>query len=302
MKKMLIICMFFIIVGATLAVAQHGAGASTATTTITIRDDAGRKVSLNMPVKRVVTLAPSNTQLVSALGMITTIVGASNTDDSQLPDNVKGIGFVNPSIEEIVSIRPDLVMGIYGEDMLCDRLERLNVPCVILSPRNMDGVMHDIELAGRIFSANAAAADIVNKIKQKLDWVNSRLSHCRTTPLVYFEIDASDPSRPFSVGKGSFIDSLITMSHAVNIAHGAGTLWPQLSQEYIISKNPDIIILSDKLDIKALRKRQGWSEIKAIETGRVYNIDENLVSRPGPDIINAFIRIAKDIHPEVFAK
>ncbi len=269
---------------------------------IVVRDDIGRKVSIQIPVKRVVTLAPSNTDIVSALGMTSTVVGASNTDDNPLPSYVKRIGFINPSVEEIVSLRPGLVMGIYGEDMICNRLEHLNIPCIMLSPDTIDGVMHDIRLAGRIFSANAAASVVGNKIKGKMDWMNAKLSHCKTTPRVYFEIDASDPSRPFSAGRGSFIDSMITMAHAVNIAHNTNTMWPQLSEEYILSQDPDVIILSDKFDINALRKRPGWSAIKAVQTGRVYHINENLVSRPGPDIINAFVQIAKDIHPEVFEK
>jgi iron complex transport system substrate-binding protein len=193
-------------------------------------------------------------------------------------------------------------MGIYGEDIICSRLEHLNIPCIILSPDKIDGVMHDIRLAGRIFSANAAASVLVNKIKEKMDWMNAKLSHCKTTPRVYFEIDASDPSRPFSAGRGSFIDNMITMAHGVNIAQTTNTMWPQLSEEYILAQDPDVIILSDKFDINALRRRPGWSEIKAIKTGRVYHINENLVSRPGPDIINAFVQIAKDIHPEAFEK
>ena len=281
-------------------VAQHFAGTSPAPATITVRDDTGKKVSIRLPVQRVVTLAPSNTNIVEALGMTSTIVGANNTDNSPLPKDVKRVGSVNPSIEEIVSLNPALVMGIYGEDMVCNRLERLNIPCIILSPGNLEGVMHDIRLTGRLFSADDRASAIVDTMQQTIDRVQARLAHCTTKPLVYFEIDGSDPSRPFSAGKGSFIDSLITMSHAVNIAHNTGTLWPQLSSEYILASNPDVIILSDKLDIHALKKRQGWPGIKAIKNKRVYTIDVNLVSRPGPDIVKAYVEIARDIHPEEF--
>ncbi len=296
MKKILIIIMGVIIVVAWHAMPLHAQG----TDNITIHDDAGRTVSIHIPVKRVVTLAPSNTDIVSALGMTSTVVGASNTDDNPLPSYVKRIGFINPSVEEIVSLKPGLVMGIYGEDMICGRLERLNIPCIIVSPDNIDGVMHDIRLVGKIFSASAAVSVIVNKMKQQMDLIDAKLSHCKTAPLVYFEIDASDPSRPFSAGRGSFIDSLITMAHAVNIAHNTTAMWPQLSEEYILAQDPDVIILSDKLDINALRKRPGWPGIKAVKNDRVYNISMDLVSRPGPDIISAFIQIAKDIHPEVF--
>ncbi len=294
MGKRLILCITFMLGGAVHPLYARDAA------TLSVRDDAGRTVIIQTPVKRVVTLAPSNTDIVSALGMTSAIVGASNTDDNPLPVSVKRIGFINPSVEEVVSLNPGLVMGIYGEDMICNRLEHLNIPCIMLSPDTIDGVMHDIRLAGRIFSANAAASVLVNKIKGKLDWMDSRLKYCRTTPRVYFEIDASDPSRPFSAGRGSFIDSMITLAHAVNIAHNTDTMWPQLPEEFILAQDPDIIILSDRFDINALRKRPGWSEIKAVKTGRVYHINENLVSRPGPDIINAFIQVAKDIHPEVF--
>ncbi|MGB9734725.1 MAG: ABC transporter substrate-binding protein [bacterium] len=267
---------------------------------ITIQDDAGRKVSIRLPVKRVVTLAPSNTDIIEALGMTSTIVGASNMDDNPLPDGVKRVGFVNPSVEEIVSLKPELVMGIYGEEMLCRRLERLNIPCIILSPNNLEGVMHDIKLTGRLLSANNMASIVVKNMRHTIDLVKTRLAHCKTTPLVYFEVDASDPSKPFSAGNGSFIDSMITMAHAINIAHTINTMWPQLSSEYIIAKNPDIIIMSHKLDISVLRQRPGWSEIKAIKYNRVYYIEANLISRPGPDIVKAFVEMAKDIHPEVF--
>ena len=269
---------------------------------VIIHDDSGRTVTVRVPVRRVVTLAPSNTDIIEALGLTTTVVGASNTDDNPLLASVKRIGFVNPSIEEIVAAGPGLVMGIYGEDMVCNRLERLNIPCIILSPGNLEGVMHDITLVGGLFSAAARAAVVVAGMQHTIHQVNARLAHCTTTPRVYFEIDASDPSRPFSAGRESFIDSLITMSHAINIAHTAGTVWPQLSSEYVLASNPDVIILSDKLDRDALKKRQGWSGIKAVKNKRVYTIDVNLVSRPGPDIVNAYREIARDIHPGVFER
>ncbi len=269
-------------------------------TAITVHDDTGRLVSIRLPARRIVTLAPSNTMIVTALGMTATIVGASSTDDDPLPAAVKRVGSVNPSIEDIVSLRPSLVMGIYGEEGLCDRLERLRISCMILSPHDIRGVMHDIELVGRVLSAGTAASAVVKGMEKRLHWVSSKLKHCRTRPLVYFEIDASDPSRPFSAGRGSFIDSLIVMSHAVNIAHDVRTMWPQLSSEYILARDPDVIILSDGLPVRALRKRPGWSRIKAVRNGRVYSIRNDLVSRPGPEIVDAFIRIAEDIHPEVF--
>lgn len=275
-------------------------GGESGSKNIIVRDDAGRDVSIQLPVKRVVTLAPSNTDIISALGMSSTIVGASNMDDNPLPATVKRVGFVNPSVEEIVSLNPQLVMGIYGEDAICNRLEQLNIPCIILSPNNIDGIIYDIRLVGRLLSANATASVVVNNMEQKIKWIESRLKHCKTMPLVYFEIDASDPTRPFSAGRGSFIDSMITMAHGVNIAHNINTMWPQLSSEYIIAKNPDVIIMSHKLDISVLKRRPGWSEIRAIKDHNVYYINANLVSRPGPNIVDAFLQIAKDIHPEVF--
>ncbi len=269
---------------------------------VVVRDDAGRRVTVPLPVRRVVTLAPSNTAIVAALGMTASIVGASTTDDNPLPGRVKRVGAVNPSIEEIVALSPGLVLGIYGEDALCDRLRRLGVPCVIMSDHSIDDVMRDIMLAGRLLSADTRASAVVDGMKQKLDRARAVLERCRTTPLVYIEIDASDPSRPFSAGRGSFMDSLITMAHAHNIAHDTRTPWPRLSQEYIIAENPDVIVVTDGLTIDGLKKRPGWSGIKAVETGRVYGMSADLVSRPGPGIVDAFVALAKDVHPEAFGK
>lgn len=302
MKSLLIICVWVIVAGANPAIVQYGAGVNPAPATITLTDDTDRTVTIPLPVQRVITLAPSDTQLVSALGMTAAIAGASSTDDNPLPSTVKRIGSINPSIEKIISLRPDLVLGIYGEDTVCSRLQRLDVPCMILSPSTPAGVMHDIQLAGRIFSADTAASLLIKNMKQKLAWIQAKLRSCRTTPLVYFEIDDSDPARPFSAGRGSFIDDLITMAHAANIAHTIKSPWPQLSGEYILARDPDVIILSDKLDPQALKKRPGWKAIKAVRTGRVYTINMDLVARPGPDIIDAFEEIAKDIHPREFGR
>ncbi len=278
----------------------HVVHGNPASSSVIIHDDSGRTVSVRVPVRRVVTLAPSNTDIIEALGLTTAVVGASNTDDNPLPASVNRIGFVNPSVEEIVAAGPGLVLGIYGQNMVCTQLGRFGIPCMILSPKNLDGVMHDITLVGGLFSAAGRAAIVVDGMKRIIGNINARLAHCTKEPRVYFEIDASDPSNPFSVGRGSFIDSLITMSHAVNIAHTVDDLWPQLSSEYIIAQDPDVIIMSHHVALSVLRQRPGWSAIKAIQTGRVYTIDANLVSRPGPDIVNAFAEIAKDIHPEVF--
>ncbi len=312
-RPVAVMIVVFVLVGATLAVAlyrtgvtyasslpaavQKRAGASPAPTEIEIRDDAGRNVTVRLPVKRVVTLAPSNTEIVEALGLTSTIVGVNSSDNNPLPAAVKRIGFINPSLEDIVAVSPDLVLGIYGQNTVCNRLGRFGIPCVILSPGNLDGVMHDIKLVAGLLSADSAAAAIVDGMKHTIKKVSARLADCTTAPRVYFEIDGSDPSRPFSVGRGSFIDSLITMSHAVNIAHTVNTLWPQLSAEYIIAQNPDVIIMSHYVRRARLQQRPGWSGIKALREGRVYTIDTNLISRPDPEIVRAFVQIAQDIHP-----
>jgi len=120
---------------------------------------------------------------------------------------------------------------------------------------------------------------------------------------VFFELDATDPSKPYTPGPGSFIDALIGLAGGSNIGASAQMQWAQLSTEEIIAQDPEIIILGDVnygVTIEMVKDRPGWSVITAVKNGAIYPIDDILISRPGPRIIDGLEALVRIIHPELF--
>ncbi|MDE3088527.1 MAG: ABC transporter substrate-binding protein, partial [Chloroflexota bacterium] len=150
---------------------------------------------------------------------------------------------------------------------------------------------------------------ITDAMKQKVDAVKAKVASAQTKPRVYWELDATDPAKPYTPGPGSFIDSIITLAGGVNVAANAKSPYPQLSAEEIVAANPDVIILSDScsffnnpgcVQVESVKTRPGWSVINALRNNKVFPIDDNLVSRPGPRIVDGLEAAAKLIHPELF--
>jgi len=122
-------------------------------------------------------------------------------------------------------------------------------------------------------------------------------------PRVFCEIDATDPSKPWTTGPGSFMDAMILLSGGTNVAADAESAWVQFSAEEIIAKDPDIIILADSkygVTPESVRERPGWEVITAVKEGAIYDIDDDLISRPGPRIVDGLEAVARIIHPELF--
>ena len=126
-----------------------------------------------------------------------------------------------------------------------------------------------------------------------------------TTPKVFYELDGTDPSKPWTAGPGTFVDLLIKKAGGVNVGNALTSDWAQISQEALIVANPDIIILGDAsygLTIDQVKARPGWDGIQAVKTGKVLLFDDNLVSRPGPRMVDGLESLVKIIHPELNAQ
>jgi iron complex transport system substrate-binding protein len=133
--------------------------------------------------------------------------------------------------------------------------------------------------------------------------VTSTVTAATPRPRVFIELDASDPTKIFTVGPGSFIDSMVTMAGGSNIAHDAKSEYPQLGLEALVAADPQIIILNDAAygaTAAAVAKRPGWTSLSAVKEQKVYPIDDALVSRPGPRLADGLVAMAKLIHPELF--
>ena len=273
---------------------------------VTVLDDAQRTVEITGVPERIISLAPSNTEVLFALGLGDKVVGV--TDLCDYPEEAQGIekvGFVEINLEKIVDLEPDLVLYIGGAAQLekTQTMEDLGLTVLVLAPSDIEGIFADIELVGRTTGTEDEAVDLVSELRARMDEVLSRVAQAKRQPLVFYELDATDPARPWTAGPGSFIDALITMAGGVNLGASAEMEWAQFSTEEVIAQDAEIIILGDAnygVTAESVEERPGWGVITAVKAGAIYPIDDTLVSRPGPRIVDGLEELARIIHPELF--
>ncbi|HAL62789.1 MAG TPA: hypothetical protein DCP08_10345, partial [Chloroflexi bacterium] len=230
------------------------------------------------------------------------------TDFCDYPEEareIERVGGVEPNLEKIVDLEPDLVLYIGGAAQLekTQTMEDLGLTVLVLAPSDIEGIFADIELVGRATGTEDEAADLVSELRARMDGVLSRVAQAERQPLVFYELDATDPTRPWTAGPGSFIDALITMTGGINLGASAGMEWAQFSTEEIIAQDPEIIILGDAnygVTVESVEERPGWGVMTAVKEGAIYPIDDTLVSRPGPRIVDGLEELARIIHPEIF--
>ncbi len=274
---------------------------------VTVTDDANRTVTITVPPRRIVSLAPSTTEMAYALGLGSRVIAVDTFSD--YPAEAKNATKINTSplnLEQVVALQPDLVLaaGITSKDDI-QKLSDLKLTVLVVGAptTTFDNVTGDITLVGRSTGTDAQAKTVADGMKQKLDAVKARVAGAKTKPKVYWELDATDPAKPYTPGPGSFIDDIITLAGGVHAAAGTKSPYAQINAEEIVAANPDVIILSDAaygISVDSVKARQGWSAISAVKNNKVFPIDDNLVSRPGPRVVDGLESAAKLIHPELF--
>jgi iron complex transport system substrate-binding protein len=269
---------------------------------ITLVDDFGYMVNITSYPQRIVSLAPSNTELLFAVGAGDRVVGV--TDYCNYPynftawieaGNMTSIGnYWNPSIEPIIALSPDLILasGDASEEA-ASKLRNLGYNVLLLDAENLNDVLNDIFIVGRATNQSDQASALVTSLRTRIDTVANLAANASSTPKVYDEI-WNDPL--MAAGPRTFISDLIALAGGENIFDDAASQWPVVSSESVITKNPDII-LSLSTDIST---RSGWSSINAVKNNKIYQINDDEFSRPGPRLIDALEDLAKIVHPEIF--
>ncbi|MFQ5924426.1 MAG: ABC transporter substrate-binding protein [Dehalococcoidia bacterium] len=267
-----------------------------------ITDDLGRTVTIAETPGRVVSLAPSITEILFALGLGDRVVGV--TDYSDYPEEALAKprvgGYWQPSLEKIVALTPDLLLMTERPDLISE-FENLGLTFVVLDPDDMDGILKNIELIGQITGVEQRAEALTADMEARIEAVVAKTGEA-PKPRVFYVIDASDPSKPWTAGGGTFIDALIGLAGGENIAATAGQ-WTQFSLEAVVNADPEIIIADAGMGTALapdLERLSGWKEIGAVKEGKVYLIDGALTSRPGPRIVDGLEEMARIIHPELF--
>jgi|DewCreStandDraft_5_1066085.scaffolds.fasta_scaffold00538_21 iron complex transport system substrate-binding protein len=273
---------------------------------VTVTDDLGRSVRIEKLPQRIVSTAPSNTEILFALGLNERIVAV--TDFCDYPEAAKAkpkIGGTRPSVERIIAFSPDLVVAsTINPQELIQQLEGAGIAVVVWGPKDFAGIMRNIEQTGVITGTIEQARRITAGMKSRIDAVAAKARQATTKPRVFFEVDATDPAKPFTAGPGSFVDAMITLAGGQNVAAGAASPWPQFSLEELVRADPDIIILSDYaygVTPESVARRPGWENLTAVKKGAIKPIeDPNIVVRPGPRIVDGLELMARLIQPDLF--
>ena len=288
------------------ALAACASKAPQAAGTLKFTDDLGREIRLKGPAQRVVSLAPSNTEILFAIGAGGQTVGRDEFSD--YPQEAKSLPSVGGSMgqystEAIVALKPDLVLAAeINTPELVKQLEDLGLNVYYLkNPTTLEGMYVNLEVVGTLTGRDVTA--LVDSLKARVKAVDDKILPLSSRPSVFYEIDATDPAKPYTYGPGSFGNLLIERAGGFNIGSRLTDPYPQISLEQIVVANPSFILLGDSMwgmTAEAVGARPGWETIAAVQSKQIFPIDDNLISRPGPRLVDGLEQMAKIFHPDVF--
>lgn len=265
-----------------------------------ITDDLGREVRLVRMPDRIVSIAPSNTEILFALGLGDKVVGV--TDSCDYPEEAKSkpkVGAVDIDYEKIIEIEPDLVVAVGSlQRQAIERLAELGVTVLAVDPRTIAGVLGAIRMMGAATGTEDRAGALAAELSGRIATVEAKVSgsHASRKPRVFVEI-WNDPL--MTAGPGTFLDELISMAGGENIAHDAPSEWPEYDTEAVIERDPEVVILTNFNLAEALA-RPAWQVTSAYRAGRVFELHPDLLVRPGPRLVQGLEELARILHPEVF--
>ncbi|MCK9439896.1 MAG: cobalamin-binding protein [Methanothrix sp.] len=278
--------------------------------TITVTDDLGRQVSITSAPQRIVSLSPSNTEMLFALGLGDRVVGV--TKYCNYPPEVESLkdsgmvevvgGYVDPDFETILSLRPDLVLTsrTHSSEAI-SLLDKESIPIFVVDPNNLSRIILSIEKIGKITEKEVEASELCNRMKSRIRAVSDTVSSLPKTRVLY--IVWHDPVR--TAGAGTFEDEVIEKAGGVNIFHDLSG-YALVDPEAIAMRNPEVIIACSGMGTGADKPIQ-WAETErglnltlARKNGRIYQAEGDIITRAGPRIVDGLEMFAKFIHPEAF--
>ena len=274
-------------------------------TAITVKNADGSDFRLEEPAQHVISLAPSNTEILFALGASSQLIGREEFSNfppeaAEIPSVGGSMGKYN--LEEIARLQPDLVLAspLTPSEALQSLREVTPNVYVVPNPTELEGLFQNLLSVGALTGRQIEAELLVAGLRTRAEAVQEKVSSAAEKPKVFYELDATDPSKPWTAGQGSFINLLIELAGGQNIAAGLPE-YTQLSQEELIVQNPDVILLGDALyggiTAESVAARPGWESIAAVQNGRVLPFNDDLVSRPGPRMVDGLEELAKILHP-----
>jgi len=267
---------------------------------VKITDGYGREIEIEKPAEKIISLAPSMTETIFALGAGDRLVGV--TTYCNYPEEAKEIDqvgdFEGPNLESVIEKNPDVVVALAMGDDEKSKLEDAGITVFLQDPQNLDEVFDNIKKIGTILGLQEEAESLTSNMNAKKDSIVETVSNYDSKK-VFYEV-WSEPL--MTAGPGSILDEMINLSNGENIAYDAESLYPEYSLELLIERNPEVYLTADDgfKTVEDIKNREGYENITAIKENNIYMLHPDIVSRTGPRIIEGLEMIAQAIHPEAF--
>ncbi len=271
-----------------------------------VQDQLGRALNVPEQPQRLVTLAASLTEIVFALDQGQRLVGVEQFSD--YPEAARGLpkvgSYINPDVERVVALRPDLVLAIKDGNPYHSvaRLEGLGLPVYAVDPRNLQGVIATVLEIGALLEVEDRARQLAADLTRRLERLQSLSAGLRHRPRVFFQIGTTPI---VAVGSQTFLDELITMAGGVNLTAGK-IPYPRFSQEQVVALRPEIIVITSMTRGEVFDKvKEGWRRwpsLPAVRDNRIFLVDSDLVDRPAPRIFDGLEQLFRLFHPELAGK
>jgi ABC-type Fe3+-hydroxamate transport system substrate-binding protein len=265
-----------------------------------VTDETGRRVTIPDHPHRLISLAPSITETLYALGLGGELAGDTNYCDyppqARLKPHVGAL--LNPNLEEIVALKPDLVLGQQEANRLetAEQLERLGIPLYGLTARSVDDMLRSIEDLGSILDCQAEARALAGGLRARVERVERRVAGL-PRPKVLFVVWYQPL---ITAGPHTFISDVIRLAGGVSVTDDLRGEWPRLSLEEVLRRQPDVILFprtnAMAPALAQFRRLPGWKDCRAVKDGRLYFIPDS-INRPGPRLIDALEEVARILHP-----
>jgi iron complex transport system substrate-binding protein len=268
---------------------------------LTIIDITETAVTIPQEPQRIISIAPSNTEILFALGLEDKIVGITNyCNFPEETKNIEKIGETFPlNLEKIVSLKPDLILAYAGQLNEIPRLRELGLNTIVIEPLNLQETLKSIQMVATVGGIPEKGNILVENLSQRIDQIKTEVSNLEITkkPKVFI---GGIYETIWTPGEGTLFNELISLAGGINMAAGFSG-WTKISPEFIVKEDPDIIIIpigamnpGDELKIKEnIYQRPGWSNLSAIKNQKIFIVNEDLFFRPGPRLVDGLERLYK---------
>ena len=267
-----------------------------------VTDESGRHLQVPKRIERVVSLAPNMTEIIYAVGAGNRLVGDTTFCDypPQAKDVQKVGDTLQPNIERIVALRAQLVLVSTASQLeaFTRQMEQQKIPIYITDPRDFEGVLRTITAVGELLGEHDNALKVVKEIRARSEAVDIAVKSVK--PVTVFYQVSREPL--YTAGRDSFITDLIRRAGGRSVTADVEGAWPKYSDESALASQPEAIIMAsfDSMNKESMQVADSLKNSPAVKSGRIYGINGDYLSRPGPRLINGLEEMARKLHPEAF--